>query len=274
MLVIDLDGTLLKEDKTVSDENAEAIRRAHAHGVTIVLATGRPPVGARRVLERLAPAAGEYLITFNGALTTDLGNGRHLAVHELSRSDFDTLAGYLAKRGLFAYAFSRDRCLAPAPHPIVDAESRFNTIQAAVIDFSRLAPDTPLIKIMATGEPEHLDAVWHSIPPDWHGRYQVVRSAPVLLEFLHPSASKGQAVRSLCRQLAIPAADVIGIGDAGNDTDLVAWAGLGIAMGNATPALRAIADHVTATNEEHGIAQVIEQFILAGQPCPGKQKSS
>ena len=274
MLVIDLDGTLLREDKTISDENAEAVRQAHARGVTIVLATGRATVGARYALERLAPAAGEYLVTFNGAMTTNLVTGQSLAVHELTRADYDAIAAFLAGHGLFTYAFSRTRSLAPAPHPIIEAEARFNTIQTSVIDFASLPPDTPLIKVMATGDPNQVEAVLRSIPPDWQNRYQAVRSAPFLLEFLHPLAGKGQAVRALCRQLAIPASDVIGIGDADNDTDLVRWAGLGIAMGNATESLLAVADHVTASNEDDGLAKAIRRFVLADLPCSGKLKPS
>ena len=126
MLVVDLDGTLLRDDKTISEENVRAIQSAHDCGLAIVLATGRPPVGARHALSRLSPAANEYLITYNGALTTDLRTGRIMAVHELTRQNFDELAPYLRQRDLYCYAFNRDTCLAPAPHEIIEAEHAIN----------------------------------------------------------------------------------------------------------------------------------------------------
>lgn len=273
MLVVDLDGTLLRDDKTISEENVRAIQDAHNCGLAVVLATGRPPVGARHALSRLAPAANEYLISYNGALTTDLQTGQILAVHELTRRHFDMLAPYLQQRNLYCYAFSRDICLAPAPHPIIEAEHAFNGIDTAVVDFARLPPDEPFIKIMATGDPDQLVRVHRQLPAEWLKAYQVVQSAPVLLEFLNPLAGKGQAVQALCRHLGFSAQDVICIGDAGNDMDMVAWAGLGVAMGNAVESLRELADHITDTNENHGIARVIQRFVFPQDPCPAADKA-
>ena len=123
----------------------------------------------------------------------------------------------------------------------------------------------------ATGDPNQGEPF--AVDPQGLGKpLQAVRSAPFFCEFLHPLAGKGQAVRALCRQLTIPASDVIGIGDADNDTDLVRWAGLGIAMGNATESLLAVADHVTASNEDDGLAKAIRRFVLADPPCSGKLK--
>jgi hypothetical protein len=273
MLVVDLDGTLLRDDKTISEENVRAIQDAHDCGLAIVLATGRPPVGAHHALSRLSPAANEYLITYNGALTTDLRTGRILAIHELTRRDFDLLAPYLRQRGVYCYAFSRDICLAPEPHEIIEAEQAFNGIDTAIVDFDRLPPDEPFVKIMATGDPDLLARIHRQLPAEWLKAYQVVQSAPILLEFMSPRAGKGQAVQDLCRQLGISAQDVICVGDAGNDMDMVAWAGLGVAMGNAVEALRALADHITDTNENNGIAQVIRRFIFQPDPCPAAQQA-
>jgi hypothetical protein len=263
LLVCDLDGTLLRDDKSISAENRRAVKQAWQHGIQVVLATGRPPVGARDALAALAPAAGRYLITYNGALIQDLTDDVILAEHVLTRSDYDRIAAFAAANDLFCYAFSRDTCLTPRPHPIIDSERAINGIATAQVDFAQMAADSPLIKVMVTGEPAELERFRHLIPPDWHLDYNIVGSAPILLEFLSPVASKGQAVRALADRLSLDREQVVCIGDAGNDADMLAYAGLGVAMGNATDDIKTLADVITSSNEEHGVARLIEQRLLA-----------
>ncbi|MEA4889306.1 MAG: Cof-type HAD-IIB family hydrolase [Clostridiaceae bacterium] len=263
LLVLDLDGTLLRQDKSVSDANRQSIRLARQNGVRVVLATGRPPVGTRAIQKALGPECDEYLIAFNGALIQNQHTGAVLSRHHLSRTDYDLLAPLVHSLGLFCYAFTQDTCLAPEWHEIVDIERRVNGIEIKIQKFADLPPEEPLIKIMATGTPEELDRAMAVIPRVWRERYSVVRSAPILLEFLHPMASKGQAVRELAANLDIDRQAVICIGDAGNDVDMITFAGLGAAMGNATTDALAAADIITASNEQDGVAQVINRYILS-----------
>lgn len=262
LLVLDLDGTLLRNDKSVSAENRLAVRLAREKGVIVVLATGRPAIGTRSVQIDLDNGRDEYLITYNGALTLNQITGGIIAAHWLTRLDFDRIAAFIRARGLFCYAFSQDTCLAPEWHEIIDIERQVNGIETRLADFGAMPTGEPLYKIMATGTPAGLDEAMAAVPADISADYSIVRSAPLLLEFLHPLASKGQAVRELAGRLSIGRQSIICIGDAGNDADMIRFAGLGVAMGNATDDIRAIADFVTLSNEEHGVARVIRQFLL------------
>jgi len=119
-----------------------------------------------------------------------------------------------------------------------------------------------IIKVMFIDEPEILSAAIKKIPQEFYQKYTVVKSAPYFLEFLHIKANKGLGVKKLAEKLNIKKEEVICIGDAGNDTHMVEYAGLGVAMGNAVQELKDIADFVTLSNEEHGVAHVIDRFIF------------
>ena len=88
------------------------------------------------------------------------------------------------------------------------------------------------------------------------------RSAPFFLEFLNKNSNKGAGVRMVAEYLGLTADQVICMGDAGNDHHMIEYAGLGIAMGNAMEETKALADYVTDTNDNHGVAAAIEKFIL------------
>ena len=90
----------------------------------------------------------------------------------------------------------------------------------------------------------------------------MVRSAPYFLEFMNKRSNKGTGVAALAEHLGLDASQVIAVGDAGNDHHMIAYAGLGVAMGNATDEIKALAQHTTGRNDEDGVAQVIERFIL------------
>ena len=115
---------------------------------------------------------------------------------------------------------------------------------------------------MIIDEEERLEAAIAQLPSDLYQQYTIVRSAPFFLEFMHTNSNKGVGVKALADFLNIKQDEVIAMGDAGNDHHMIEFAGLGVAMGNATEATKAIANYLTDTNNNSGVAQVIEKFIL------------
>jgi len=116
---------------------------------------------------------------------------------------------------------------------------------------------------MLVDEPEILSPGVEQIPTDYYDRFTVVRSAPFFLEILNKNSNKGNGVAMLADYLGIASTEVICVGDAGNDIHMLEYAGLSVAMGNAFDDIKAIADYVTHSNEDDGVAHVIEKFILA-----------
>ena len=262
LLVLDLDGTLLDSTGQISPENIRSLARAHAKGLKVILATGRPAVGTVQVRQALGLVAGEYLIVYNGALTLDLQTGQPVSRHPLFLADYCKIAGFAQSFALQYYCFDQDTCLASELHPVARWEGEVNGIEVRQTDFGLFAADWPLMKVMASGDPSALDAAAAAMPAWLAEQYTIVRSAPVLLEFLNRKASKGQAVQALAGLLGITREEIICIGDSGNDIDMIRYAGLGVAMGNGTAGAKAAAGYITSDNDRHGVAEVVDRFIL------------
>jgi len=132
-------------------------------------------------------------------------------------------------------------------------------IEGAVCDVD---PSTKVIKVMFVDDPKKLDNIISQIP-DWaREKYTIVRSADIFLEFLNKSVDKSVGVSIIAEKLGIPMHEVIAVGDAGNDVRMIKNVGLGVAMTNASEDVKEVADYITLTNEEDGVAQVIERFML------------
>jgi len=262
LIAIDIDGTLLGSNGQVSAENVRALDAARDRGVHVVLATGRPPAGIAKVRAMMADPPDEYQIAFSGALIRNVQTGETIASHTVTAGDYLEIAAFADLRGLNHYGYLENACLSPVLHPFVIWERDINGVQAIQTELSQLDINLPLMKIMISGEPEKIKFAASQIPQSITRRFSVVSSAPDLLEFHNPQATKGQAVRELARLLGISREEVICMGDSGNDADMIRFAGLGIAMGNAAADIKAAADYVTVTNDKNGVAEVIERFIL------------
>lgn len=144
-------------------------------------------------------------------------------------------------------------------------EQQHNGIDLLEMDFAGLDDDDTVIKVMMVDEPEPLAAAIAALPQWVYERFTVVQSTPYFLEFLHPSCNKGEGVALLARHLGLAPEQVICVGDGGNDAHMLEFAGLGVAMGNAVDELKAMADFVTHSHAEDGVAHVLERFILDPQ---------
>lgn len=117
-------------------------------------------------------------------------------------------------------------------------------------------------KFMMIDHPEILDECIKKIPKEYYEKYTIVRSTPSFLEFLNPDANKGSGISLLAGKLGIHKDDIICVGDAENDKHMIEYAGLGVAMGNANEEIKYLADYITLSNNEDGVAHVINKFIL------------
>ena len=140
-----------------------------------------------------------------------------------------------------------------------------NHIPNDIIAVEDVSEDTTIVKVMFVDKPEIIEEVMGNIPEEVSDKYTVVRSAPYYLEFLHKSVNKGAGVAALAEKLNIKQEEVICVGDAGNDIHMIKYAGLGVAMGNAFPEVKRVADFITKTNDQDGVAFIINKFILNPQ---------
>ncbi len=261
LLALDLDGTIVDGTLQISPRVRRALRAAVDSGVHVTLASGRPFDGTRLFADDLGIQ--EPLICHQGALVRDPCSGevylrrsmpRHLA-HEFV--DISREHGWDLLLTLDDEQYVER--LTPALRVLTDLSP--TPARALVVDDLKTLPQDPL-RLLLVVDAAEADMVDKLLRKRFAGRLLIVRSFVRFVEATDLAASKGQALAFLAQKLGISQAETVAIGDHDNDADMVAWAGLGIAMGNASNAVKAAANHVTATIDEDGAALAIERFIL------------
>lgn len=262
LVAVDMDGTLLREDKTISNRTKNAIAKAVEKGVKVVLASGRPIAGLERYLEELnLLSEDDYVMSFNGSVLQNVKTREIVSKNILKGSDLKRLYELSRTIGVNIHAFTKVGCITPVMNEYTELEGRINGIEVHEMDFDGIEEDEEVIKVMFIDPPEVLDAAMVHIPESFYNDYTVVKSAPFFLEFLNKKSSKGTCVKALGEYLAIKQEEIICIGDAENDLTMIEYAGLGVAMENAFEEVKAVADYVTFNNNDDGVAHVIEKFI-------------
>lgn len=264
LIALDMDGTLLNHQKEISAANKEAIQSARENGKKVVIATGRPLVGVQRYLEQLDMVTDEdYVIAFNGSLVQTAKTGRVIYKKTLTWQDYQDLYEVSQTLGLHIHALTEYHVMTPIDNPYTGVEASINLIETEVIAVEDVPKDRTIVKVMFVDDPKKLDAATDLLPEWVKEKYTIVRSADIFLEFLEKTVNKGTGVAAVANEMGITSEAVIAVGDAGNDLDMIAYAGLGVAMENAFDYVKEAADFITHSNDADGVAYVIDKFMLA-----------
>ncbi|MCY6483220.1 sugar-phosphatase [Clostridium aestuarii] len=263
LIALDMDGTLLNENKAISEENRTAIEKAKQKGVKIVLATGRPKKGIEKYLEELNLVSdNDYCVTYNGGVIQNTGTNEVISMQLLHEEDVHYLYNLSKTLDVNIHALTTTGCISPKLSKYTKLEIDLNNIPFEEVDFQSIDSSYNIVKVMFIDDENKLSKVIANLPKEVYEKYTVVRSAPFFLEFLDKSINKSTGVKSLAKALNINQNEIICVGDAGNDVHMLKYAGLGVAMGNAFSEVKKIADYITYTNEENGVAHIIDKFIL------------
>lgn len=265
LVAIDIDGTLVAENKIIEKPVNDAIQRVVQAGIKVVLCTGRPLPGAQPYVEELAlNKVDDYMITYHGALVQRSDTLETILHHELTYQDL------LNWREL---THSLDRNIQAVRNDGVFTdmrdldyfklmESYFNNIPLRIRKMDEMNQDLLFSKLFMGDDARKLDHFEEVIPDFFREKYTILRSGPNSLEILNKKASKGQSLSELADLLNIPQERIMAIGDSGNDIDMVEFAGLGVAMGNAVPEVKAVADVITESADNFGVAQALNRYLF------------
>ena len=264
LIALDMDGTLLSPDGTISARTQRAIRDAKAQGVYVVLATGRPLEGVQRYLAELdMETDNDFVLCYNGGLVQNVKTQKIINSELLSGIDAKNLESLANDLHVHVHAFSPTRGLiTPENSHYTQHEADINEIAVVECNFNKLTNDEAILKVMMIDEPEVLSQAIAQLPEFLYDKYTVVQSTPFFLEFLNKECNKGVGIAALANYLDIKQEEVICMGDAGNDYHMVEYAGLGVAMANASQDLKAIANVITHSNADDGVAHIIEEYVL------------
>ncbi|WP_111937475.1 Cof-type HAD-IIB family hydrolase [Clostridium paraputrificum] len=264
LIALDMDGTLLKGDNTISQETKKAINLAKEKGIKIVITTGRPIQGVMNYLEELDLINDdEYVITYNGSSVYNTKTLEPIIRNGITGKDFKDIYKLSKSLGVEFHGFIDECCIAPKENKYTETETLHNNIDVKIIDIENDINDNDfIIKAMILDEKEKLDEAVKNIPKEYFEKYNALRTVSFIFEFMNKDCSKSNALKALCKHLDISPNEVIAFGDGDNDIDMLQFAELGVAMGNSSHYVKSKADYITLSNEEDGIADVIYKKIL------------
>lgn len=263
LLALDLDGSLLNSEKKISEKNKAALKKAQDQGIKVVLTTGRPLKAIQPFLEELglADRADQYSITFNGGLIQandgsiiDQSLLSYGAVHEIYDLTESLRLPLDAIQGQTVYQIQSDQ---PSFYQEINPALDFVSL-----DFMDLSSQYAYNKCVSCYDPDILDAALEKIPASFFDKYAIFKSRKELLEWCPKDAHKAAGLAKLCQHLGLTADQVMTFGDEANDLTMTEWAGCGVAVANAIPQLKAVADLVTPmTNDEDALAWLIDEKL-------------
>ncbi|AWW98483.1 Cof-type HAD-IIB family hydrolase [Oenococcus oeni] len=265
LVAIDVDATLLNSRNELTKHTIDTLKEAIAMGTKIVITSGRPLPGTEPYYAKLGidKKDDQYAINYNGA-TIRTTSGRMISEATLTIKDYKDIYSLANKIGVKIQAETADCIYTPylsAPK-YTKYEQKLTNAKIRHVRMQDLKKSDVIAKIMFIDEPEIISRVKKELPAWVYDRFNVVPSSPVYIEFIDKKVSKGNAVRTLAEKLGIDISQVMAIGDQGNDLSMIEAVGVGVAMGNGIDDLKSIAQFVTKSNDEDGVAYAVEKFLL------------
>jgi len=262
MLVLDLDDTLLRDDYSISSRTKKLLIEAQESGVKVVLASGRPTpamMDYARIL-RLAEFD-SYLISFNGAVATSLKSNKILFESSLTQAEVHSLYDFSIENDVHILTYSEKGIITETESEYIDVEIKLTGIHHHKVKNFKSEINSSAVKCILLEHPDYLKQVEKKLKAE-RPDLSVSRSKPFFLEVMPYGIDKAACISLLAKKLGINQSEIIAVGNAGNDLTMIKYAGLGIWVDNVTPELRHHADCIVASNNNDGVAEVIERFIL------------
>lgn len=269
LLVLDIDGTLVNDKKEITPRTKEALFQVMERGHSVMIASGRPTPGVQKYVDELKLAEyGGYVLTYNGARVQDCSTGKELYEKKLSNSLLRPIYEYAEAHDLGIITYQQDMTKEPQVlsgrrlDEWILLEARINCLTAGVCENFLDYVNYDIYKILLTADPEKSGQYMKELQELFGASANVMRSEAFFIEVTARNIDKARTLKKVIGPIGVSQSNTICCGDAFNDITMVEYAGIGVAMGNAKPEVKAVADYITASNEEDGIAEVVEHFLL------------
>lgn len=258
MVAVDLDGTLLNSQIEMTARTEAALKQAMDQGVQIILATGKTRASARAIIERLnLTTPGVYI----QGLSIHNGDGSVRYQQTLDATVAQTVIAYAEQQNYTLIVYSGAdifvRELNQHTHILIDYHETAPQAIGSMIGFDR-----PINKMLFIDEPTTIENIHAYLSASVNGSASLARSMPFIVEILPSGASKGKGLQLVAEDMQIAPKHILAIGDGENDIEMLQYAGIGVAVSNAMPRVKEVADYVVGTNDEDGVAEAIERFVL------------
>lgn len=260
MLVLDMDDTLLTDDHKISDENKEMLSKAQELGVYVVLASGRPTPAMTAYAKELQ-LDNSFMISYNGAVITDLKEDKIIFEQTLSQEQIHELYEYSLKSKTHIITYIDGKIVSETDSEYIEVERTITGLIHNKVPSFKEEVKSSAIKCILLEEPNYLKQVEIDLKATMP-HLSVCMSKPFFLEVAQNGIDKGASIKFLAEKLNILQSEIIAVGNAGNDLTMIEYAGLGVWVDNVDPELRDKGDVIVASNNDHGVAEVVRRFIL------------
>lgn len=264
ILVLDLDGTLTNSQKKITRKTKDTLLKAQEQGIKIVLASGRPTYGIVPLANELRlDAFGGYILSYNGGEIIDWSNKEVLYKKILDPEVLPYLYNCAKENDFAILSYHHEFILTEKPDDIyVHKEAFLNKMKIKEVSNFLEAITFPVAKCLIVGESNGLESLEKKMYEELKETMSVYRSEPFFLELVPKGIDKAQSLSILLEKTGIRKEEMIACGDGFNDLSMIRFAGLGVAMANAQEPVKECADFITLSNEEDGVAHVVEKFIF------------
>lgn len=272
-IVLDIDGTLLNTGKIISEKTKQALIAAQEKGIKVILASGRPTTGMLELAEQLEMTKYEgFLVSYNGARVTDCLTKKVLFNQAMSIETGQAILEHLKKFDVIPMIDKEDYLyvndvysgmldLPDGAFNIIEYEAGGGNFKLSEIDDLAAFATFPINKILIAAQPEYLQKIAPALHAPFDEIVTAAFSAPFYFEFTDKGIDKAKALNTVFPEMGIHSENIIAFGDGHNDRSIIEYAGIGVAMGNAVDALKEIADDVTLSCDEDGIAAGLEKYL-------------
>ncbi len=266
LLVLDVDGTLLNDEREISKRALAALLKVQQMGVRIVLASGRPTYGLMPLAKTLELGNyGGFVLSYNGCQIVKAQNGEILFERRINPEMLPYLEKKARKNGFAIFTYHDDTLITDSPeNEYIKNEALLNNLKIIKEDEFSTAIDFAPCKCMLVSDKEEalieLEQHWEK---RLAGTLDAFRSEPYFLEVVPCGVNKANTLGALLEHMGVTREEVIAVGDGVCDVTMLQLAGMGVAMGHAQDSVKVCADYVTASNEEDGVALAVEKLILA-----------
>lgn len=260
LIAIDLDDTLLHSGNSVSPRTIEAITECARRDITVTIATGRMFRSAQAIASSLKLDV--PIIAYNGGMIRSSSSGEILFHRPIEEPLAREVLGLFLNRGWYIQTYIDDVLYVEERNDRARDYENLAGVTAVPVGIGLYSQDGCPTKMLAIEEPATILQIRTELRESYGDKLFIAVSKPHFLEIADPTINKGRALAFLADHLGVPRDEVMAIGDSENDLAMLRWAGLGIAMGTASSAVRAEADAVTAGCDEEGVALAIEKYAL------------
>jgi len=271
LIAVDLDGTLVRSDQSISPRTINTLVKVQQQGVKVAVASGRPTFGTAHVADTLRlEDFGGYVMSYNGGEIYDWGTKSRLHAQTLDKDIIPYIYKCAKEHDLPIMTYIDKEVVSEVENDeyISYSVMRNRMTFRKVDDFVATAQGAGIVKCIIVGDPTLLPALETEMQKRLKGKAGVFRSEPFFLEIVPEGIDKARGLSILLDKIGVRREELIAFGDGYNDIPMIQFAGMGVAMENAAEEIKNAADFVTRSNNDDGIVYALEKFILRPQDMP------